>query len=85
MALLLPGIGSRNISVTHSDVVIACFFMVMSSFAWGYGISGLWFVLFEWKSLRQRRLDQGLCVNRGYDLRASKNRCPEFGTSIPKR
>ena len=34
-------------------------------------------------ALRRKRIHRGLCTNCNYDLRASKNRCPECGHPIP--
>lgn len=33
--------------------------------------------------MHANRQAEGLCPNCGFDLRASKNRCPECGTPIP--
>ena len=41
-------------------------------------------ILASTRFLRLRRRErQGLCLGCGYDLRATKNRCPECGTEIP--
>ena len=41
-----------------------------------------WYVVNARRRNRQR-LAAGLCLHCGYDLRASKDRCPECGTPIP--
>lgn len=40
-------------------------------------------ILFHRHNTRRLRLKQGLCPTCAYDLRASKDRCPECGTPIP--
>ena len=36
----------------------------------------------SWRPLRRKRKKLGLCVKCGYDLRGSKERCPECGTTF---
>ncbi len=61
--------------------------------AWAYQvIVPLWFLLLlssalplfaGWRAaIRWRRCAAGFCANCGYDLRASRGRCPECGTAI---
>ena len=43
----------------------------------------LWLVALGWRYFRGRLHVPGTCWKCGYDLRASKERCPECGTAIP--
>ena len=42
-----------------------------------------WVLILRRQALRRRRRREGLCINCGYDLRASTGACPECGAHIP--
>ena len=44
----------------------------------------LWCSVSQWKRKHKQRLKEGRCVNCGYDLRGTPNRCPECGM-VPKK
>ncbi|HEX2973436.1 MAG TPA: hypothetical protein VHP11_13965 [Tepidisphaeraceae bacterium] len=46
-------------------------------------LPALWLKRHRKERIARRRLIGGLCVQCGYDLRASRERCPECGTAIP--
>lgn len=59
-------------------VAIPCWFLATL-----FGILPVhWLLRGRRNRLRQQRLRQGMCVHCGYDLRASKERCPECGELI---
>ncbi len=46
-------------------------------------LPALWLTIFLFRRRSQDKKRLGLCPTCGYDLRASKGRCPECGTPIP--
>ncbi len=52
---------------------------------WAVAAASLIFPIVWWLKQRKRckYVEQGRCAHCGYDLRASKDRCPECGTPIP--
>jgi len=72
---------------THSDVPrIAChtlafpyWFVVLIAAPTGLALP-LWHTWRQW--VRYRRLKRGCCIDCGYDLRASSERCPECGRPV---
>jgi hypothetical protein len=47
------------------------------------GPGAAWFVRRRKLAIESFRLRRGLCARCGYDLRATKDRCPECGTEVP--
>ncbi len=62
-------------------------FQALPFMAFVVGVS-IWVASFVWEGLRRdhirKRKKLGLCLKCGYDLRASKNRCPECGNEFEK-
>ena len=58
---------------------------VFCCFVWSGPVVSLWFVFTASKTRSAQPLKLGLCVKCGYDLRASKDRCPECGEEFHKR
>lgn len=50
-----------------------------------YLLIGVAVIIYDRRRLLRDRKDAGECLKCGYDLRASKDRCPECGTPVPPR
>ena len=80
---LMECVGVRDRSYSAADVVMGSVLVGANSLVWGYGVAWLCSVPARLREHRRRgRLRRGLCSKCKYDLRASKDRCPECGTAI---
>jgi predicted permease len=67
-----------NMKPTTSTLKWQCVWLVSGTTAFV-----CWFLVYRSTRTLRRRRHLGLCLHCGYDLRASKDRCPECGTPIP--
>lgn len=73
----LPGMLWRSASAQHAfNTIAVSHWYVIAVVALLCGWS-------TWRLTRLRTATEGSCARCGYDLRASKERCPECGTPIP--
>jgi hypothetical protein len=77
----MPSLRVLGIAIHIDSVIIVPVAMIfMAAFA----VPLAWLLAPGTRAAFQRRVERGLCVNCGYDLRASQERCPECGEPIPK-
>jgi hypothetical protein len=79
--------GYRSVSVKEFDGRLASRSSAVAVPYWALMLAGLAYPAARLATMggrrRRRRLAAGLCVNCGYDLRASAGRCPECGNIQP--
>ncbi|HEY2589322.1 MAG TPA: hypothetical protein VGI81_26490 [Tepidisphaeraceae bacterium] len=82
--LLMPG-DPPKLRAFGDVLPIGPVIIVLSAAAFGavFLIPMLWLLAPGTRAAFERRVERRLCVKCGYDLRASKDRCPECGTPIP--
>jgi hypothetical protein len=74
-----------------SGLITACKAVQASNFWWTFSLFGsLWpvavgcaIIAYDRRRVSGDRKIAGECMNCGYDLRASSDRCPECGTPVP--